>query len=88
MSYAVGMNGDNPDTRIIGKIRGFLQISFLELEHALPCFKLSMKGNLSLKSRTIATEIQAHVKISQFITLLVKRSDSFRYTEKKSMRTI
>ena len=37
MSYAVAMNGDNPDTRIIEKI----------------------------------TEIQVHVKISQFITLLL-----------------
>ena len=29
MLYAVAMNGDNPDTRIIEKIGEFLQISFL-----------------------------------------------------------
>ena len=92
-SYAVAMNWDNPDTRIIEKIGGFQQISFLVqknswLEYALPWFKLSMKGNLNLNSRSLATEIQVHVKISQFITLLLVWFTSATQKKKVSMRTI
>ena len=60
------------------------------IEHALPRFKLSMKGNLNLNSRTSATEIQVNdVKTSQFIILLLKQSDSLPiHREKVSMRTI
>ena len=47
------------------------------------------KGNLNLNSRTLATEIQVHAKISQFITLLLKQIDSFPiHREKVSVRTI
>ena len=49
-----------------------------------------MKYNLNLiNSGTLATEIQVHVKISQFITLLLKQSDSLPiHREKVSMCTI
>ena len=45
--------------------------------------------NLNFNSRTLANEIQVHVKISEFITLMLKQSDSLPiHREKVSVRTI
>ena len=48
-----------------------------------------MKGNLNFNFGTLANEIQVRVKINQFITLLLKQSDSLPiHREKVSMLTI